>query len=306
MYNKHFCLSWAERFISNIYKINDYFFYVKWNIVSDITDFFILQKVLTKSSFLILLLYLILSYPIWTLFLRTIYKKVFKAVKDLEEKNYIEVEKMNLTKNDEFKILFDTINKQIETISSFNKYVSHEIKTPLMNISSSLDLVKLKCNDENIDKIKWNIQQIKGILDTLNKLILLEHKNFNIEKVEFDVCEFIKQLANDLKLDYVLHCESEKIITNKDLMQILISNLLINAKKYSKWKINIKVSKEFLEISNPSNEIKNIDKLTEKFYKEWNNWLGLGLFLVKKISKILWFEMEISYKNWVFSIRLVF
>ena len=306
MYDTRYCLNNAEKFVSNIYKIDDKFFYVKNGVVSDITDFFFLQKILTKSSFLILLLYLILSYPIWTLFLRTIYKKIFKAVKDLEEKNYIEVEKMNLTKNDEFKILFDTINKQIETISSFNKYVSHEIKTPLMNISSSLDLMKIKYNDENIDKIKENIQQIKSILDTLSKLALLENKNFNVEKKKVNICTFIKSLSNDLKIDYSMDCEVENIVTNKDLIQILISNLLINAKKYSKWKISIKITKDYLEVLNPSWEIKNIDKLTDKFYKEWNNWLGLGLFLVKKIAKILGYKIEISYDKGIFGVRIIF
>ena len=251
-------------------------------------------------------MYLIFSYPIWKIFLKTIYKKVFKAVKDLKEKNYINVRWMNLIKNDEFKILFDTINKQIDIISSFNKYVSHEIKTPLMNISSSLDLLKLKYTDNSIDRAKENIQQIKSILDTLNMLILIENKNFNIEEKKLDICKLISRISDNLKIDYNLDCETKSIVTNQDLIQILISNLLINAKKYSLGKVNIEVNNKFLKISNKSDEIKNIGKLTDKFYKEWNDGLWLGLFLVKKITKILKYKLEILYKEWKFITKIKF
>jgi len=77
------------------------------------------------------------------LFLKTIYWKIFEAIKDLKAKNYIQIDKMNLDKEDELNILFRTINNQIDTISSFNKYLSHELKTPLMRMLSNLDILSL-------------------------------------------------------------------------------------------------------------------------------------------------------------------
>jgi two-component system sensor histidine kinase ArlS len=163
------------------------------------------------------------------LFLNSIYKKIFQAVNNLENENLIDLENMKLDKNDELQILFKTINNQIESISSFNKYLSHELKTPLMNISSTVDLLKLKENNLNYDKIKDNIQQMKEIIDSLNKLILIENKNFSLELSDYNICNEIKKNNNDIKID----CSVATIKTNKDLFNIILHNLLNNAKKYN-------------------------------------------------------------------------
>jgi signal transduction histidine kinase len=284
IYGEKYCIEKNQKVFLGIYKIKDNYFYVKNNIALDISSFINFHQMLLKFSFIVLFIYILISYPIWRLFLNSIYKKIFQATEELEEKNFIDLEKMNLEKNDELYILFNTINTQIESISSFNKYLSHELKTPLMNISSTIDILKIKEDNPNYDKIKQNIQQIKNIIDSLNKLILIENKKFNLEKTDFDICEEIKKFDINLNLE----CKTTTIKTNKDLFKIVLNNLLNNAKKYSKWEIKLIVDKDFLEISNLSENIKNIDKLTEKFYKESNKWMWIGLYLVKKIVDILW------------------
>lgn len=305
MYGEKYCLNQAKQNIFWVYHIEDKFFYTKNKVVFDITDFFEFQRIFMKISISIFLFYILISYFIWRLFLNSIYKKIFKAVNDLYEKNYIDIDSMYLSKDDELKILFETINNQIESISSFNKYLSHELKTPLMNISSSLDLLSLKYNDDKFTQVKNEIYNIKNIIDTLNKLILIENKNLKLEKEKIDICKFVNEFSQKLDLKVSIDCKNNYINTNKEMFSIVVKNILENIKKYSKWENKVFIYENEIVFQNKSNDIQNLDKLTEKFYKEWTG-LGLGLYLVKKVSYLLSCELKISYKNGIFQIKIIF
>ena len=175
---------------------------------------------------------------------------------------------MNLPKDDELKILFETINKQIENISAFNKYLSHELKTPLMSIMSQLDVLSIKYKDENIAQLKDKILFIKNIIDSLNYLLLIETKKYKIQYNDFDICEFIKNYCQKIKLNVQIICNYNTIKTSKELFSLVLKNLLENMKKYSLKDPQITITDKFISFENKSTQIKNIEKLTEKFYKE--------------------------------------
>jgi len=306
MYWNRFCLS--NSICCWIYKQWNYFFYVKNWIVFDITNSVLLYNNLLKLSILIFCLYLLLSYPLWKLFLNTIYKKIFSAVESLEKENFIDIKKMGLSNDDELKILFDTINNQIDTISSFNKYLSHELKTPLMKILSTLDLLKLKYNDEKITSLKEEIFYIKDIIESLNKLILVETRNYKIEKDYFDVCNYINNFSEKLWLNVLIFCKNKDklIFTSKELFSLVLKNILENAKKYSKWDVKIIITDEYIIFENEASKINDVSKLTDRFYKESDKWLWIGLYLVKKICDILWYKLEISYNQGIFKLKILF
>jgi len=270
----------------NIYKVEDnYFYFYKEGIVFDITNFVEFQIQLLKISLYIIIFYIIVSYFVWYLFLQKVYKKIFKATKELEQNNYINLKEYNLAENDELKELFETINNQIDSINSFNKYLSHELKTPLMNISSTFDLLYEKYKDEKFKKIKNQIFYIKDIIDTLNKLILIENKKLNIDYEKINICYIVKKYYENI------YCEEIIIKTNKELMDIVIKNLIDNAKKHWIQSINIQITEKYLKIENKTDKQLNIEKLTEKFYKQSENWLWLWLYLVDKITKILGYKL---------------
>jgi len=306
MYQENYCLSNWKKNIFWIYHIKDSFFYLKNNIIFDITDFFEFQRLFVIISFFIFLFYLLISYFIWKVFLKTIYNKIFKAIDDLNDKNYIDVKTMNLSNDDELKILFETINHQIETISSFNKYLSHELKTPLMKILSTLDLLKLKYNDEKIPELKKELFFIKDVIDALNKLVLIETRNYKIEKENFNICNYLENYIQKIDLKANLICKQDDIFTSKELFLLVLKNLLENAKKYAQDEVKIIVDKSWIIFKNKSHIIKDISKLTDKFYKEWKNGLWIGLYLSKKVCDILGYSFEISYKEGSFIVKIIF
>ena len=285
----------------NIYKVEDKYFLVhKKKIVFDITDFIEFQLYFIKISLYILIFYTILSYFVWYLFLQKVYKKIFKASKELEQNNYINLEKYKLADNDELKILFKTINNQIDSINSFNKYLSHELKTPLMNMSSTLDLLYEKYKDEKLKKVKQQIFYIKNIIDSLNKLILIENKKIKITYEDINICDIVKKYYNKI------NCNETMVKTNKELIEIIIKNLIDNANKYTTSPIKIRLTDKYLEISNKTDKKLNIEKLTEKFYKQSNNWLWLWLYFVDKITKLLNYKLFIKQEWYNFIVKIEF
>lgn len=304
------CLNKSNIFYKNIYKFSDQYFYIQkynsWTIAISFSDTMNFHINLLKISIIIFIVYVIVSYFFWYLFLRTIYSKVYKAVNELKENNYINLKNYNFAEKDELRIFFKTINDQIDSISSFNKYLSHELKTPLMNISSSIDLLNIKYKDPRLSKMKEHIFYIKDIIDTLNKLILLENKKVPVCFYNVDICSLTKYYAEKINLKINIDCDVENIKTSKELFSVILKNILDNAKKYSKSIPEIKIRKDYISFTNKTDIDLNIPELTKKFYKQWNNWMWIWLYLVNKIVWILNYDLNIEQKNNIFTIKISF
>ena len=293
-----------------IYRSSDRYFLITNKIAFDITDFFELHLLLVKLSFYIVLFYLIVSYPLGRWFLASIYNKLFEAIRFLKSGQLIDMNKLGISKEDELYLLFQSINNQFDAISSFNRYLSHEIKTPLMSILSSLEILKAqwKITKKDFDEFKKEIFHIKNMIDMFGKLMILERWNLKISKQYMDLCSYIRSMADKLQVDIKIKCNyDEKILINEDLLKMILSNIFSNIKKYAKGKATVFVDSDGVLFQNPSIKIKNVNKLTQKFYKEGTK-LGMwiGLYLVKKGTELLGWKVSTSFENGIFKVYLKF
>lgn len=229
--------------------------------------------------------------------------------------------RLGTTKIEEFRelnesviIMTERIRNDYMSLKRFTENASHEMQTPLAVIYSKLDLL---IQHEGFDQLQTrHLQDIYASvtkLTRLNKSLLLLNKIENnqfIEKetVNLDILlteklqqfeELIqqKQLLVDARLNQeVIHC-------NRELLDILIGNLLNNAIRYNRTEglIAITVSPHLLQIANRSS-IPQLDKgaLFQRFYrhsetKQEGN--GLGLSIVKQICEVEGFELDYHYHN---------
>ncbi|MGV4403379.1 ATP-binding protein, partial [Pandoraea pneumonica] len=83
-------------------------------------------------------------------------------------------------------------------------------------------------------------------------------------------------------------------------ISMIIENIINNAIKYNKENgfINIKILKNKLIVENPSEPIKDIDKIFDLFYREdeTKDGLGLGLYIVKYLSDKNDISVKAKYK----------
>lgn len=183
-------------------------------------------------------------------------KKV-KALKLLYEALQVEMETVeHSSKTLEEKVLEHTkelsmaleAEKRINELkSSFISIASHELRTPITIISTSValmqryhELKQYKKEQRLIDRIRLSANQFAAILDDLLSLDKMERRDIRVNKQSFDLRKFIVYLIRDLRAMlkpeqqiYHIHEGVRKIVSDIGMLKHILSNLLSNAMKYS-------------------------------------------------------------------------
>jgi len=221
-----------------------------------------------------------------------------------------EIDKYAKTK----KIEIETLKIREEYRKEFIGNVSHELKTPLFTVQGYVDtLLDGAISDEKIRK-KYLTRASKGVerltyiikdLDMITKLevgdLSLNKEDFDIVKLVESVFELFEMKAAKKGITLIFDIDySEPIMVNadKERIQQVLTNLIVNSIKYGRKKGTTEVSienliknKAIIRITDNGEGIskQNLPRLFERFYrvdksgsrKEGGS--GLGLSIVKHI-----------------------
>lgn len=197
--------------------------------------------------------------------------------------------------------------------SRFVSMASHEFRTPLSTILSSVSLIdKYKLEEEqdkrlkHIHRIKAQVRNLSNILEEFLSLGKLEEGRVIENKEEFNVREILTELISEMsnlakeKQNIVMQCEgNETVYLDRSLLQNIMINLISNALKYSgansEVKVTVKHQANILTISIKDNGIgiseEDLKHLTDRFFRGTNainiQGTGLGLHIVKKYLEIM-------------------
>jgi PAS domain S-box-containing protein len=134
-----------------------------------------------------------------------------------------------------------------EMKSRFISMASHEFRTPLSTILSSVSLIG-KYNDpedlekrmKHVNRIKHSVGSLTDILNDFLSLGKLEEGRIVPQPVEFDCRSFFHELISELQLlakpgQFIqLHCNGDPQITlDRQLLRNILMNLISNAIKFS-------------------------------------------------------------------------
>lgn len=192
---------------------------------------------------------------------------------------------------------------------NFMMAVTHELKTPIAVTRLNLEtLLKRKLEDAQREKLLRNtLQEATRLNELCNNILIsaqLEAGAYRLDSQELDMSALAQAVANDCIARYpqrsiVVNLQPEVFVEGEQLLlQLLVSNLLENALKYSpkdkpvqlglaieEKKIKLTVTDEGAGI--PDEEKK---KIFTKFYRigsestRSTKGTGLGLYLCKKIA----------------------
>ena len=219
-----------------------------------------------------------------------------------------------LSKKDEIKAKHTAkltlANRQKDDIISA---ISHEFKNPIAIISGySQTLIE----DENLsqtlkikflNKILSNSNKMSQIVDKLRLTLKLQDNNHKLILNKVSIKKIVENSISDLKIKYknreikVLGVDKE-INADEILIGIAISNLIENALEYSQEDVIIEINENSISITDKGIGIsqENLENIFKKYYRatsnNWNNSLGLGLFIVKSILNVHNFKLEIDSK----------
>ena len=202
------------------------------------------------------------------------------------------------------------LRKALNILEETTKDIIHDINTPLMSILVNLKILKMSYKEnEEIKRIEQATNQLKNLYQNLNLISKEIEKNIesvNIKSVIQKELDNFQKLYPEIKVRVDL--KNTVLETDKTALERIISNLLSNAFKHNipDGYVKVILTSEKLIIENSSREIKNPEKLFDRFYKESQRGLGLGLSIVKKLSEDLGFKVKIETEKNRFKILLIF
>jgi PAS domain S-box-containing protein len=201
-----------------------------------------------------------------------------------------------------------------EMKSRFVSTASHEFRTPLSTILSSISLLEHYSASEDEAKKQKHFERIQSAVKTLTDILekflsleKLEQGRVEANAVDFNLCEFVKEIVEEMeetakKNNLHIHFSykgAEDVCQDKKILRNVLLNLISNALKYSKkdkeifvnaaerdGQVTISVKDEGIGIPEDAQK-----ELFGKFFRASNvmsiQGTGLGLNIVKKYVELL-------------------
>jgi len=255
-----------------------------------------------------------LSQKLWKPFKNTLQKlKSFQLNNhtkiQFSETDIIEFQELNTALDKLLQHSIATYKSQKE----FTQNASHELQTPIAIIKNKLDvLLQDKSLTEKqydtIEEINLTLSRMSRINKNLLLLAKIENRQFQ-DVQEFHLPEIIENSITELE-DFISDknieintelSENVKIKSNQTLTEILISNLLLNAVRYSESGsiVTVKSTNNKLIISNNGNQALDKSVLFDRFKKisSESKGSGLGLAIVKEICNNNGWQIDYEFEN---------
>lgn len=220
----------------------------------------------------------------------------------------------------------------------FTRGIAHELKTPLAITKACVENWEYLEEDQKPEYSKKIISEVDHMTDLITRLLelsKLSSGNIELHKESVELMSLTKNvygrmrdLARERKLDIEIKGEANvnefPVYADLDMMNIVISNFISNAIKFSDSKVRINLGtsgkKVNFTISNDGTKIAKLDqkKVWDTFYKtdesrsDRMNSSGVGLSVVKNIldlhkakygcysddtETVFWFTMDLDKKQ---------
>jgi len=204
--------------------------------------------------------------------------------------------------------------KEVNDLKSrFVSMASHEFRTPLSTVLSSVSLLSKYTTtedqskrDKHIDRIKSSVKTLTDILNEFLSLGRIEEGKVEMNAEVFDLVEFINGINNEMSVllkpgqDFIFnHKGNTESYTDTNLLKHIMINLISNAIKFSPENASIIID---AEVTTTHTKISITDKgigiplsdqvhLFERFFRATNvtniQGTGLGLHIVGRYVELL-------------------
>lgn len=197
--------------------------------------------------------------------------------------------------------------------------IAHEFRNPIaaiMGYAQTLEEDKeipKALQEKFLNKIYNNGTKIEALLSRLVLWNKFESGEATLHPTEFDLRSLVEDVKTALGEKYpnqeiVILGEKREIKADRTLLDVVLKNLIENALKYSKDEVTVKIGATQLTVTDKGTGIstEDISKVTKKFYRSgthnWDNSMGLGLSIVKKILELHHTSLEIESEEGIGSV----
>lgn len=188
----------------------------------------------------------------------------------------------------------------LKLTEEFVKDILHDFNTPLSTLRLNTSMLKSEFGESTkISRIENAVQTILNLQENL-RTYLKSHTN---QKESFDLKELVEERVAMIatgfsSITFHTSLKEQQLHTHKDSFIRIIDNLLSNAAKYNKENGEVFVTFEntLLNIQDTGKGIKEPNKIFDRFYKEHERGIGIGLHIVKKLCDENAIEIAVTSK----------
>jgi len=209
-----------------------------------------------------------------------------------------------------------------ELKSKFVSIASHEFRTPLSTVLSSVSLIQqykdkgeLERVDKHVQRVKSSVNHLTTILNDFLSLGKLEEGKIELHREEIEVRDFLSEILEEVSASLkegqkiIVECQADVNQVNSDprILRNIMFNLISNASKYSEMDGSISLkcerrgSRILFYVKDEGIGIPEEDQkhLFDRFFRASNSGnvqgTGLGLNIVKRYSDLL--NGEVSFMS---------
>ncbi len=189
--------------------------------------------------------------------------------------------------------------------------IAHEFRNPIASIMGYAQTLEedkeipQALQEKFLNKIYNNGLKIEALLSRLVLWNKFESGEATLHPSQFDLYTLAQEVTTSLEEKYpqreiVLQGSSHMVEADRTLLEIVLKNLIENALKYSKDEVMVTIEGDHISVIDKGTGISSSDitKVTKKFYRSgthsWDNSMGLGLSIVKRILALHGTELEIE------------
>ncbi len=208
------------------------------------------------------------------------------------------------------RISLKPVEENIAEMDDFVHNAGHELKTPISVVSSNLQLMKQLKQTDNTQMIEENIAELSHMDKLIEALVRFTDLSENTKISHNSIWEIVNNIQKDF--EWLLQEKNITIMmkktndfnikSNRELLYILISNIIKNAIKFSHndSELHISYADKKLIIKDfwVGIQKENIPKIFWRFYRQDNarnkEWFGIWLALVAKIAKMYKWKIKVD------------
>lgn len=201
------------------------------------------------------------------------------------------------------------LRKALKMIEEVTRDIIHDINTPLMSLMINLKMLKQKYSDEEIERAELALKQLQRLRENLRPLTAkteLQLGEVNLRKIVEEELEDLRKIYPEVEVQTEL--ANVTLRTDESALRRVVGNLLTNAFKHNiegGW-VRVELNSGELRVENSSPPLKNPHRVFERYYRESQRGLGLGLSIVRKLCEELGWRVEVFYREGVFSVVISF
>ena len=183
--------------------------------------------------------------------------------------------------------------------------LSHEMRTPLARIRFAIAVADEKADDalkEKLSAMNHDVQEIDDLVASMLNYARLDHPDIEMRWQDVPVDAWIKQIARKapetIRIETSAGDRDRKVRFDPTLMELALSNLLVNAAKYGNSEVHCALSSEedqnilYVEDDGPGiadadreNVFKAFSRIDDSRNRETGGY-GLGLAVVSRVAEL--------------------